>query len=87
MLDNMCVPYEKSIAMGEEYKKWLLLKLKEEFAEFQEDESVEELADLLEVIKALEKLPEYKNLEEVRVKKAGERGVFLEGIILKGEKK
>lgn len=47
---------------------------------------MEELADLLEVIKALEDLPEFKDLESVRNKKAEERGGFDKGIILSGEK-
>jgi len=86
ILDRKGVPYEKEIAEGEELRTWLIHKLKEEFDEFNNDESVEELADLLEVIKGLEMLPEYKHLESVRLTKKEDRGGFEQGIILKGEK-
>jgi len=40
----------------------------------------------VEVVLALRKLPEYKNVEEARKKKQEERGGFEQKIILKGEK-
>ena len=46
----------------------------------------EELADVIEVIEALKKLPDYANVEELRKKKSEERGAFDEKIILQGEK-
>jgi predicted house-cleaning noncanonical NTP pyrophosphatase (MazG superfamily) len=61
-----------------DYKKYLYQKLLEELQEFYEDESVEELADLLEVIYAVARVqgksPE--DLEAVRRKKLEERGGF-----------
>lgn len=80
------ISFEEKIASDEEYKQELIKKLSEELAEFQVDESVEELADLQEVINALKKLPEYANLEEVRQAKLAEKGGFTKKIILKGEK-
>ena len=77
------VAYEKRIASEEEYKEELIKKLGEEF---QEAGDIEELADILEVIRALEKLPEYQHVEEIRKKKVEERGAFEKRIILKGEK-
>ena len=46
----------------------------------------EELADVLEVVEALKKLPDYENVEELRKKKFEERGGFEKRIILKGDK-
>lgn len=86
ILDGRGILYEKSIATDEDLKDWLVKKLEEEFTEFKNDESVEELADLLEVIKGLEKLPEYAELEKVRQEKYEKRGGFEKGIILRGEK-
>lgn len=37
ILDEKVIPYEKSIAEGEELKNWLMLKLEEEFLEFKQD--------------------------------------------------
>lgn len=86
ILDEKGISYQKEIATGEELKDWLIKKLEEEIAEFKEAKNVEELADVLEVIRALEKLPEFSDLENVRQKKADERGGFEKGIILTGEK-
>ncbi len=86
ILDKKRVYYEKRIAGAEEYKSELVKKLKEETEEYSQDGSLEELADVLEVIEAIKKLPEYANVEDVRLKKKEERGGFEEKIILKGEK-
>jgi predicted house-cleaning noncanonical NTP pyrophosphatase (MazG superfamily) len=72
------------IADEAEYWEKLKEKLLEEIAEFKEDESPEEFADLLEVVYAI---ADYKgfNLEEIekiREKKAEERGGFKDRIIL-----
>lgn len=70
-----------------EYKKALENKLYEEYKEVIEssnDDRVEELADMLEVIKALAKL-EDKNLDdiiEIADKKIEKRGAFEEKIFL-----
>ena len=86
LLDSKGISYEKRIATAEEYRAELIKKLQEEISEFLETPNSEELADILEVVKALEKLPEFTNTEEVRKKKLAERGGFDEKIILKGEK-
>ena len=86
ILDKKGVSYEKRIATDAEYKTELIIKLQEEAKEFAEDCSIEELADVLEVVEALKKLPEYLAVENVRIKKVDERGAFNERIILKGEK-
>lgn len=86
ILDAKGVQYEKRIASPEEYKLELIKKLGEEVGEFMDDGSSEEFADVIEVIEALRKLPRYADVEEVRKKKAEDRGTFDERIILKGEK-
>ena len=86
ILDTKGVPYEKRIASPEEYKTELLKKLQEEVAEFAVAGDPGELADVLEVIAALEKLTEYGQVEELRLKKLQERGGFDGKIILKGTK-
>ena len=86
ILDKKGISYERRIASAEEYKTELIKKLSEEVKEFGEAGDPEELADILEVIEALKTLPEYKDVEELRLKKQKERGGFEERIILKGEK-
>lgn len=86
ILDAKGVPYEKRVATAEEYKKELVIKLGEESAEFAEALSVEELADVIEVVEALKKLPEFADAENVRLKKREERGGFENRLIVKGEK-
>lgn len=69
---------EKYIAMLDE-------KLNEELAEYQESKSLEELADLLEVMGAVVKARGYSwdELTKVRKKKLEERGGFEKKILLK----
>jgi predicted house-cleaning noncanonical NTP pyrophosphatase (MazG superfamily) len=86
-LDSLNIPYEKRIASEEEYKEELIKKLQEEFEEFLADKNVEEFADIIEVINAMKKLPEFANVEEVRLKKLEEKGGFENKIIIKGEYK
>ena len=86
ILDKKGVHYEKRIASTEEYKVELIKKLGEEVQEFLEAGDIEELADVVEVVEALKELPEYKDIEETRLKKRDERGGFDQKIILKGQK-
>lgn len=86
ILDSKGVAYEKRNASPSEYKLALIRKLEEEIKEFVEEGSMEELADVIEVVMALKKLPDYLNVETVRIKKAETRGSFDKMIILKGEK-
>lgn len=86
ILDGKGVPYEKRIATDSEYRAELIKKLVEESGEFSEAGAVEELADVLEVVAALRRLPEYADVESIREKKALERGGFSARFVVKGEK-
>lgn len=67
-----------------EYFQELIKKLKEEVMEFEEDNSVEELADITEVIIAIQKALGIRagELEAVRRKKASKNGRFKNKIYL-----
>lgn len=71
-------------AVDAEYKVKLNEKLKEEVEEYLESEKNEELADILEIIYAICQLKDLdkRELEEMRKRKAGERGRFDRRIIL-----
>ena len=70
---------------NEDYIALLDQKLNEELAEYQESKSLEELADLLEVMQAVVKARGWtlKELEQVRADKAVKRGGFERKILLK----
>jgi predicted house-cleaning noncanonical NTP pyrophosphatase (MazG superfamily) len=72
------------ILSDEEHLQALIKKLSEELEEFEEALSVEELADLQEIIHALANAigTDKKELEKVRAKKAEKRGGFSEKIFL-----
>ncbi len=86
ILDGKNITYEQRTASPEEYRLELIKKLDEEVQEFKEAGSIEELADVLEVIDALLQLPEYQNVAEIQNQKRGTRGAFAKRLILKGEK-
>ena len=67
------------------YIEYLDQKLNEELAEYQQDKSIEELADLLEVIYAVVAARGYsvEKLERIRLEKAKERGTFEKRLLLK----
>lgn len=69
----------------EEFLRRLDAKLDEELAEYHKDQNIEELADLLEVIRAAVIARGYTldDLERVRVEKAAKRGGFEKRILLK----
>ena len=73
------------VLSDEEYIKMLDAKLDEELAEYHKDQNIEELADLLEVIRAAAIARGYtlEELEAVRAKKAEKRGGFSKKILLK----
>jgi len=81
--NDHCVPITH-IASEEEYWKGLKEKLQEEIKEFCDDESMEEMSDILEVIYAMCDFKGFdrKDLEELRKKKVQERGAFKKRIIL-----
>ena len=68
----------------DEYIKMLDTKLDEELNEYHKDQNIEELADLLEVIRACTIARGYslQELEDIRRKKADERGIFSDRIML-----
>ena len=72
------------IAGDQEYWQKLKEKLREEVEEFIEAESIEEMADVLEVIDAILDFKKFdkKELQEIKNKKAEERGKFKNKIIL-----
>lgn len=72
------------ILSNDEYFSELDRKLNEECAEYQADKSIEELADMLEVMYAIAEARGYSisELERVRMEKAKKRGGFKERIYL-----
>ena len=75
----------KEILSDEAYLRMLDTKLDEELAEYHKDQNIEELADLLEVIRAAAIARGYtlEQLEQVRAKKAAKRGGFEKKILLR----
>ena len=73
------------ILSDEAYLRLVDAKLDEELAEYHSDQSIEELADLLEVIYAAAMARGYtlEQLESVRAAKAEKRGAFANKILLK----
>ena len=67
------------------YIEYLDQKLNEELAEYQQDKSIEELADLLEVMYAVVAARGYsvEELERIRLEKAEKRGAFEKKLLLK----
>ncbi len=68
-----------------DYLRMLDTKLDEELAEYHKDQNIEELADLLEVIRAAAIARGYTldELEQTRAEKAAKRGGFEKRIFLK----
>lgn len=73
-----------SILSADEYLTMLDEKLSEELAEYQQDKSMEELADLLEVMMAVAKArgSSFEEVETIRRQKAEKRGGFEKRILL-----
>ena len=67
------------------YIEYLDQKLNEELAEYQQDKSIEELADLLEVMYAVVVARGHSvaELERIRLEKAEKRGAFEKKLLLK----
>jgi len=68
----------------DEYLKMLDEKLTEELQEYQESKSMEELADLLEVMMAVAvaRGSSIKDIDRIRIAKAEKRGAFTQKILL-----
>lgn len=77
--------YEIEKMKDREFKEYLKDKLLEETQEYIKSGDIEELADILEVIKSIleEEKVEFEKLEEIRKKKAEKRGSFDQKIKLK----
>lgn len=73
-----------SILSDSDYISMLDAKLNEELAEYQESKSMEELADLLEVIRAVAAArgSSIEKVEEIRREKAEKRGGFEKKLLL-----
>ncbi len=74
-------PCERHIANDKEYRKALIQKLQEEVNEFLEDNTEEELWDILEVIYAIDKY-KWRNVENARKQKKEKKWWFDKKIIL-----
>ena len=72
------------IVEGEPYEQRLFEKLTEESAELREDRSAAELADVLELLDAIQAALgiEDEELERIREEKAAARGRFDDGVVL-----
>ena len=79
------VECDMDILSGEDYVNALEAKLDEEIAEYHADHTLEELADLVEVIYSLVEASGHRvgELHEIRWKKLNERGGFGKGTLLK----
>ncbi len=77
--------YTTEILPDDRYLQMLDAKLNEELAEYQESKSLEELADLLEVMRAVVSARgwSWEQLEQVRQEKAALRGGFEKKVLLK----
>ena len=73
-----------SVLSDEAYLEHLDRKLSEELGEYLEDKSMEELADLLEVMTAVAKArgSSIEEVESIRKRKAAERGGFEKKLLL-----
>ena len=73
-----------AVLSGDGYLAMLDEKLNEELAEYQESKSMEELADLLEVIHAVASArgSSFEQVENIRRDKAEKRGRFKKRILL-----
>ena len=73
-----------SVLSDSDYISMLDAKLNEELAEYQESKSMEELADLLEVIRAVAAArgSSIEEVEEIRREKAAKRGGFEKKLLL-----
>ena len=78
-------PVVRTIADSDELKRRLIDKLDEEMQEYKESGSVEEIADIMEVLQALtEKVHglKWEDVREIQGRKWEERGGFDAGVVL-----
>lgn len=86
IIENSGKTAHTHLLSDEEYIAELDRKLGEEYAEYQADKNIEELADMLEVIYAIAKArgASVGELERVRKEKAEKNGAFEKKIFLEG---
>ncbi len=80
---NNAIPTTRFVA-DDEYREYLGLKLTEEVNEFLEENDTKELADVLEVVRAIcdaYGVP-FETVEQWRAEKYERRGGFSDGVIL-----
>ena len=84
IIENSGKTCSTSILSESEYIKMLDVKLNEELLEYQESKSMEELADLLEVVRAVAAArgSSIEEVERIRLDKAAKRGGFEKRILL-----
>lgn len=84
ILDGKGVVYQTKILSGDAYKAALFDKLDEETLEFKQDYNLEELADVMEVVDAFAQLlgADFRQVLDIKNKKAHERGAFTKKICL-----
>lgn len=77
-------PVVRTASDDEEYRTYLVEKLREEVEEYAESRRREELADILEVVRTIREFEGLcaADLEELRAEKADERGGFTDRIVL-----
>ena len=82
--ENGETPIVRTASDDDEYEEYLLEKLREEVAEYAESRDPEELADVLEVVRAIREFEglSARELEGLRAEKADERGGFADRIVL-----
>ena len=82
--ENGETPVVRTASDDGEYEDYLLAKLREEVAEYAESRDPEELADVLEVVRAIREFEGLSaaELEDIRAEKADERGGFTDRIVL-----
>ena len=85
IIENTGKTCTTEILSEENYLQMVDAKLDEELTEYHKDQNIEELADLLEVIRAAAIARGYtvEDLERVRAEKAAKRGGFAKRILLK----
>lgn len=84
ILKKKGLKYKIHIAGKKEYWKKLKEKLLEEIKEFSKSETIEEFADILEVLDAVKVYKKFdkRKIETIKKKKAKERGSFKKRTIL-----
>ena len=84
IIENSGKTCSTSVLSESEYIKMLDEKLNEELLEYQESKSMEELADLLEVMRsvAAARGSSIEEVERIRLDKAAKRGGFEKRILL-----